>query len=302
MTQKYTGAFQRWKIWAEKQHQSSGYPVNVALFALYLQHVGGTVKSRSAVSEALNAVSWVQQLAGVEPVSRNPLIKVIHEGFEFKRSLAHPRKRKEPVTPQMLKELVASFSSPPSLSDLRLGSICLLAYAAFLRINKLIQLHCSDISFTSEGMVITIWASKTDQYREGRVVPIASTGNYNPTCLVSMVRRYIAMGRIDITSDASLFRPICSTKRAVSLRSSGLLSYSRIRQLVLSKFSQLGYDAVEFGLHSFRAGGATAAASCQGLPERLFKWHGRWSSERAQDSYVKDPLEQRLKVSKSLGL
>ena len=216
------------------------------------------MKSRSAVSEALNAVSWVQQLAGVEPVSRNPLIKVIHEGF--KRSLAHPRKRKEPVTPQMLKELVASFSSPPSLSDLRLGSICLLAYAAFLRINELIQLCCSDISFTSEGMAITIWASKTDQYREGRVVPIASTGN--PTCPVSMVRRYIAMGRIDITSDGSLFRPICSTKRAVKLRSSGSLSYSRIRQLVLSKFSQLGYDAAEFGLHSFRAGGATAAASC----------------------------------------
>ena len=39
-------------------------------------------------------------------------------------------------------------------------------------------------------------------------------------------------------------------------------------------------------LHSLRAGGATSAANV-GIPDRLFKRHGRWASENAKDGYVK---------------
>eukprot|EP00731_Ephydatia_muelleri_P026444 Em0018g544a len=51
---------------------------------------------------------------------------------------------------------------------------------------------------------------------------------------------------------------------------------------------------------SLRAGGATAAANA-GVPDRLFKRHGCWRSESAKDGYVKDSVERRLSVSKSLG-
>ena len=63
----------------------------------------------------------------------------------------------------------------------------------------------------------------------------------------------------------------------------------------------LGFDANVFSIHSLRAEGATAAANA-GVPDRLFKRHGRWRSENAKDGYVKDNLEARLKVSKMLGL
>ena len=61
------------------------------------------------------------------------------------------------------------------------------------------------------------------------------------------------------------------------------------------------YWASDFGLHSLRAGGATAAANA-GVPDHLFKHHGRWKSENAKDGYVKDDAASRLGVSKSLGL
>ena len=32
------------------------------------------------------------------------------------------------------------------------------------------------------------------------------------------------------------------------------------------------------------------------VPDRFFKWHGRWQSENAKDGYVKDSLDERLKV------
>ena len=139
---------------------------------------------------------------------------------------------------------------------------------AFLGINELRQ---------------NIATSKTDQYRQGQVVPVASTGN--PTCPVAMLHRYIDLGGINTTSMSNLFHPIYSTRKGESLRAKGSLSYSRIRELVLSKFKQLGYNSADFGLHSFRAGGAMRVANFPGLPEKLFKRHGRWRSDRAKDGY-----------------
>ena len=54
--------------------------------------------------------------------------------------------------------------------------------------------------------------------------------------------------------------------------------------------------------YSLRSGGATAAANA-GVPDRLFKRHGRWASEPAKDGYVQDFLSfYRLSVSKALGI
>ena len=50
-----------------------------------------------------------------------------------------------------------------------------------------------------------------------------------------------------------------------------------------------------------RSGGATAAANAN-VPDRIFKRHGRWKSENAKDGYVKDSLENRLEVSRKIGL
>ena len=52
-------------------------------------------------------------------------------------------------------------------------------------------------------------------------------------------------------------------------------------------------------MHSLRAGGATKAANA-GVPDRLFKRHGRWKSEAAKDGYIKDAAEKCLEVSKHL--
>ena len=39
-----------------------------------------------------------------------------------------------------------------------------------------------------------------------------------------------------------------------------------------------------------------------GVPDRLFKRHGRWASESAKDGYVQDSLSSRLSVPKALGI
>lgn len=58
----------------------------------------------------------------------------------------------------------------------------------------------------------------------------------------------------------------------IDLELIGLISYSWMRELFLSKLSALGYDAKQFGLHNLIAGGASAAANA-GVQDRLFKQH-----------------------------
>jgi len=66
--------------------------------------------------------------------------------------------------------------------------------------------------------------------------------------------------------------PIQKTKNGESLRDSGRISYSHLRDLFSKKLNKLSFSSWDFGLHSLRAGGATAAANAK-VPDRLFKRH-----------------------------
>ena len=71
----------------------------------------------------------------------------------------------------------------------------------------------------------------------------------------------------------------------------------RARELVKDALKGLP-DVSKLSLYSLRAGGATSAA-CAGIPDRLFKHHGRWASENAKDGYVKDIFNACLLVTQS---
>lgn len=72
-----------------------------------------------------------------------------------------------------------------------------------------------------------------------------------------------------------------------------------LEKLILQAFHDLGYKKELFGLHDLRSGGATPGAN-SGLNESLFKRHGRWKTDVAKDSYVKDKLDAMLSVTLSM--
>lgn len=185
------------------------------------------------------------------------------------------------------------------MSDIRTLSVCLLGFAGFFRFDEMAKICESDIVVYKKHMEIFIESSKTDQLRDGAWVVIARTGT--PLCPVAMLERYMRMANMTGAHDKHFFRAIVSTKNGQRLRGSGAVSYTRIRELVLEKLSAVGLDPKKFGLHSLRSGGASAAANA-GVPDRMFKRHGRWRSENAKDGYVKDSLKERLMVSQNLGL
>ena len=295
-TKKYLGAFRRWRAWAQ-QHNLSTFPAEGHHAALYLQHIGDRVQSKAAVEEAVHALSWAHSLAGLESPGLNSLVQATLEGL--KRMLAKPVVKKAPVTAEILKAIVDDAVRNPTLSNICLASACLLANAGFLQADELIKLRSCDISMDGGNMEVQIASSKTDQLRKGDEVLIVRTRS--PTCPVAMLERYMQVAQIPPGSEEFLYRPISRVKHGEKLRASGQLSYSTLRELFKRKLAELGYPAVEFGLHSLRAGGATAAANA-GVPDHLFKRHGRWRSEDAKDGYVEDSVDKRLSVSRSIGL
>lgn len=98
---------------------------------------------------------------------------------------------------------MASLGQHPSLAELRLAAICLLAYAAFLRFDELRKLRGLDVRFQADWMELHITSSKTDQYRQGATLLIARTGL--PTCPVGMLERYVAAGKVDLFSEGKVF-------------------------------------------------------------------------------------------------
>ena len=135
-------AFNRWRRWAELQPGFSVFPVESVYLALYLQYLGDTTGSRSAVEEAVYAISWIHHMAGLPSPSDSPFIQTVLAGL--RRSLAKPTVKKEPITAVMLEHMVQDCGSNPSLADVRFLAACLLGSAAFLRYDELV-FWCQDL-------------------------------------------------------------------------------------------------------------------------------------------------------------
>jgi hypothetical protein len=113
----------------------------------------------------------------------------------LQRDLAKPTRKKEPITLDVLQQVVDSVGQTPTLptlSEIRLLTITcmLLAFAAFLRFDEIAKLRCCDVQFHDAHMSIKIRviASKTDQYREGNEVVVSRARS--KLCPVSMVEWY----------------------------------------------------------------------------------------------------------------
>ena len=130
--------------------------------------------------------------------------------------------------------------------------------------------------------------SKTDIYRRGQDVFIAKSSG--DSCPAVLLDRYIRKANITANgNDTNLFRNVINLKATNSyILSKKAVSYSRFRELFKACLKDLGYDDMLYGLHSFRAGGATTIAKNleDGNKERLLKLHGRWKSDISKDMYI----------------
>ena len=295
-TSKYFGAFKRWEsfILAEGGKALPGEPIHVALYISSLMNKGS---SFSVIQSALYSIKWAHNIRGAIDPTDNAFVKSMVESA--KRQSSKPVVKKDIVTSGQIIELCEKYQDCTNILVLRDLAYIVLSFAGFFRFDELQSLRASDITFQETSITVNLQKSKTDQYRKGNAVLISQ--GETSACPIKILKAYITEAGILTDSDQYLFRPTYSNKGKRGLINKNKpISYTRARETIVSRLREVCGQA-NLGLHSLRAGGATAAARAS-VPDRLWKRHGRWKSEKAKDGYVEDSLEHRLLVSKSLKL
>jgi len=180
-------------------------------------------KTASALESAVHSITWFHQVGGEPSPSDHPLVKSTRASAQ--RFLARQTIKKEPITVSQLEQLVASEAdSMASLCNIRSVVICLLAFAPFFRFDELARLFRSDVKIEDEMLKLFNQSSKTDHYRDGAWIVVASSRK--ATWPVAMMNCYL--GRAGLSCDSPLFCQLSKTKCGYKPRSKGL-SYSRFK-------------------------------------------------------------------------
>ncbi|XP_052220347.1 uncharacterized protein LOC127837384 [Dreissena polymorpha] len=278
--------------------QFSTLPAHAIHVALYLSNLIDAGKSDSVVSAAFYGIKWYHNINDLQDPTDNQIVKSMLECA--KRVNSRPVTKKDIVDTKSLISLCDMFSDSNDVIVLRDLSMILLSYAGFLRFDEVSSLRCCDVSFFDDHIKLFIRKSKTDIYRKGREIVISK--GETSACPVSMLLRYFDSAFLSIKSEMYVFRPACrSGQRCFLLSKDKKLSYTRAKECIVSKLKIVA-PLANFGLHSLRASGATAAANAEGVSERCLKRHGRWKSDRAKDGYIDDSLDKKLFITRQLKL
>lgn len=294
----YESYFKSFCKWCHR-YEFSPIPCSSYTLALYLAHVKSEVKSESKLNAILFSISYAHKQSGFEDPSCSDLIKQVKEGIL--RSVGKKQTPKAPLSRNDIENIVTFFGNDECLFNKRFVAMAVLSFYGFLRFSEVVRLKRSDITFKEDCIEINIQSSKTDQYSKGDTVCISESGT--KSCPVQILRNYLICAEIPERSDEFLFRNVYYSKKLGlhRLRKGNHMSYTRAREIFIQKLSMLGIDSQKYGLHSFRSGGATAAAKA-GVNDRLIKKHGRWKTDVSKDKYIHESDETKKSVTLKIGL
>ena len=293
---KYTGYFRRFREFMVS-HGRSYLPcsgMNLSLFLVSLLNKNCTF---SVMSSYVYSVKYFHELHCMQDPTIHPCVKNLLECS--KRRNIKGRGKKDPISPGHVRQLFVKYFDSTDILVVRDLCIIVLCFSAFLRYDEVSNLYCNDIEFNLDHMSLYIRKSKTDQYRSGNKVLVSMLPSV--ACPVKAVRRYASVAGMDMKASEFLFKPMFRRgSKAGLITSNKKLSYTRAKEAIVARLSEVACN-LNLGLHSLRAGGATAAASSN-VNDRCWKRHGRWTTDSAKDGYVLESVSNQLSVSKSLGL
>ena len=292
---KYSRAWAQWEQFCKDKPEVVHRPADPFYIAVYFNHLLNVRGTRGSVTDAMYGIRWGHTSAGFFSPTDHPFVKLAYEGAR-RLSNYNGTNKKEPVTSSMLHRIIDTYGSHDNLLKQRTLLICLLGFSTFMRIDEVLDIKVEDITFYPSYMTIHVQKAKNDQIREGNVLYVSEL--QSRYCPVLNTAAYITVAKLQPTD--YLICKLIKTKKGHKVVGSHRMSNSRIRKAFMNHASPL-FPNVNLGLHGLRAGGASAAAQNH-VSDRLISKHGRWRSERSRDGYIKDSIENRLSVTKNLGL
>lgn len=259
--------------WCEGKRIPS-LPSTPAAVAVYLATLADSGKRVPTIERALAAIAHAHRSSGHEWRKGATEIGEVLSGI--RRRIGVAQRKKTPIIDADLRALVGSLSA--HAIGVRDRALLTLGWFGAFRRSEIVALEVNDVTFTNEGLIVTLRRSKTDQEGRGMEKGIPYAGDA-ALCPVRGLRAWLDLAQI---SEGALFRPV---NRGGAIGGKAL-SDKAVSRIVKRAATAAGLDPKMFAGHSLRAGFATAAAMKGKSLDAIMRQTGH-RSERVARGYIR---------------
>ena len=179
------------------------------------------------------------------------------------------------------------------LIGVRDRALLLVGFAGAFRRSELVALDVDDMADTTDGLVVTIRRSKTDQEGAGEQIGIPY-GSDPATCPVRSYRAWLDASGV---TSGPVFRAVTRHGRMSDRR----LGDAAVADVVKRCARVAGLDPCQFAGHSLRAGLITSAAEA-GVAERDIMRQSRHKSVPVMRRYIRGATVWQANAAAAVGL
>lgn len=163
----YRSSFQQFQLWCEVVALNA-LPATEETIVLYLSAQAGRLRA-ATLKHHLAAIGKAHKAVGYpSPIQDSILVSETLKGI--KRTHGTAVKQKAPLLTEDLRVMLRLV--PNNLQGTRDRAILLAGFAGAFRRSELVALDVADLKFQTEGLLVTLRRSKTDQEGEGRYIAI----------------------------------------------------------------------------------------------------------------------------------
>lgn len=257
------------------------FPVSDANYELYIAFLSKSIKSYNTLVGYLNTIKQFSAYLGYNTS--------FADSYQVRLLLRASRKvlgdhpfRKDPITVQILTDIFHKLDLSNPLHAV-MYALFLVAFFSLLRKSNLVpstykDLLCStpyflqrrDLVFSSSGMFLQVYRTKTIQFQERTLsIPLPRIPN-SILCPVSALQHYFSL--VPVASYHPLFIQVHSPRSWRPILAHQFSSFLK------DTLSSIGINSSNFSPHSFRRGGATFAFQAGAHP-LFIKCLGDWKSD-----------------------
>jgi len=243
----------------------------------YLIAYGESLNPRT-LALRVTALSQWHVYQGFPDPAPHPDVRKTVRGLQ--RLHGKPKRKAKALPIEDLERMARMLNTREDLSSLRDNALIQVAFFGAFRRSEVVSLCVSQLAWETEGLVVMLSRSKTDQEGEGLVKAIPY-GDPQGCCPVSALRRWLTAARI---SEGALF------KRITRWGTMGTepLHPGSVNEILARRASEAGLNYVpELSSHSFRRGLATSAHQA-GADFLDIKRQGGWRHDGTVHGYIEE--------------
>lgn len=247
-------------------------PASADMVAMYLATYAGVLAAATLTRRVVAIHHAHIQHGHISPI-HHALVKATMQGI--KRVHGSAQRKVMPIYKTQLEAMVDTLHG---LKGKRDKALLLIGFAGAFRRSELVRIQVEDLNFVTEGVVIRLVRSKTDQEGIGHDVAIPYIkGKY---CAVKALKQWL---RISAITQGAVFRGITRYGKL----SNKSLSPQSVALLIKHYAKAIGIDWQALSGHSLRVGLVTNAVRAS-ADNRKIRQQTRHQSDAMLQRYIRD--------------